>query len=237
MSLAYLLLDHAGRGCGHQQRGQTRVHSRGRQRWAENRHAASGTLTDTRSDSGEGSSPSHTPRCTRLQDVALRLDFHGFPCFGGLHWTASICTVWSTGQVQFECSLPPFGKDQFMCLGIARLGARDPARARFALIEALELSGGLDQWENMRTALQRDTLASGILTWTLEALAALAVAIAHHENGALLFGAAEGVRRSIGGATWVPNRQAHEATRAGTSCGARRRWVPDEILRGNAPLA
>jgi len=129
--------------------------------------------------------------------------------------------------VQFECSLPPFGKDQLMCLGITRLGARDPARARFALIEALELSSGLDQWENMRTALQRDTLASGILTWTLEALAALAVAIAHHENGAPLFGAAEGVRRSIGGATWVPNRklmkrQSGNFVRRSATMGSRR---------------
>jgi hypothetical protein len=124
-----------------------------------------------------------------------------------------------------------------VCLGMARLGARDPARPRFAPIEALELSSGLDQWENMRTALQRDTLASGILTWTLEALAALAVAIAHHENGALLFEAAEGVRRSIGGATWVPNRQAYEATERELRAALGDDGFQTKFLRGNAPLA
>jgi hypothetical protein len=97
-------------------------------------------------------------------------------------------------------------------LGMARLDANDPTGARSPLIEALEISRGLDHWENTRTALQRDTLASMILTWTLEALAALAIATAHHENGALLFGAAEGVRLSTGGTMWAPNRSTHEAT-------------------------
>jgi predicted ATPase len=97
-------------------------------------------------------------------------------------------------------------------LGMARLDENDPTAAWSPLIEALELSRGLDHWENTRTALQRDTLASMILTWTLEALAAMAVATAHHKNGALLFGAAEGVRLSAGGTMWAYNRSTHETT-------------------------
>lgn len=97
-------------------------------------------------------------------------------------------------------------------LGMARLDADDPSGARSALIDALELSRDIDHREKTRAPLQRDTHSSAGLVWALEALAALAVATADHEKGALLLGAAEGVRRSIGAATWAPDRQTHERT-------------------------
>jgi predicted ATPase len=81
-------------------------------------------------------------------------------------------------------------------LGMARLGADDVSGARSALIEAIELASDLGNRETM--------------VWSLEALAALAVATNIHETGALIFGAAEGVRRSIGIATWTP--YGHERT-------------------------
>jgi predicted ATPase len=97
-------------------------------------------------------------------------------------------------------------------LGMARLDAGDVLGARSALIEALELARDLDHHTRTRASLQRDTNSAAALAYALEALAALAVATADHEKGVLLLGAAQGVRRSVGMATWAPYRYMNERT-------------------------
>lgn len=97
-------------------------------------------------------------------------------------------------------------------LGMARLDAGDIPGARSALIEALDLARDLDHRDRTRASLQRDTHSAAALAYALEALAALAVATANHERGALLLGGAQGVRRSVGDATWAPFRHMNERT-------------------------
>jgi predicted ATPase len=97
-------------------------------------------------------------------------------------------------------------------LGMARLDAGDIPGARSALIEALKLARDLDHHTRTRASLQRDTHSAAALAYALEALAALAVATANHERGALLLGAAQGVRMSVGAATWAPYRHMNERT-------------------------
>jgi hypothetical protein len=97
-------------------------------------------------------------------------------------------------------------------LGMARLDAGDILGARSALIEALQLARDLDHHTRTRASLQRDTHSAAALAYALEALAALAVATANHERGALLLGAAQGVRMSVGAATWAPYRHMNERT-------------------------
>jgi hypothetical protein len=48
----------------------------------------------------------------------------------------------------------------------------------------------------------------------LEALAAVAVTAGEPERAATLFGAADGVRRSIGSAVWMTERASHDQTAA-----------------------
>jgi predicted ATPase len=97
-------------------------------------------------------------------------------------------------------------------LGMARLDAGDVPGARSALIEALKLARDLDHHTRTRGSLQRDTNSAAALAYALEALAALAVATAAHEKGVLLLGAAQGVRRSVGMATWAPYRYMNDRT-------------------------
>jgi len=97
-------------------------------------------------------------------------------------------------------------------LGMARLDAGDVPGARSALIESLNLALDLDFRTRMRASLQRDTHSAAALAYALEALAALAMASSDHEKGALLLGAAQGVRKSIGMATWAPYRYMNERT-------------------------
>jgi len=97
-------------------------------------------------------------------------------------------------------------------LGMARLDAGDVPGARSALMETLKLARDLDRLTRTRAALQPDPHSAAVLAYAFEALAALAVATADHEKGALLLGAAQGVRRSVGMATWAPYRYMNERT-------------------------
>lgn len=97
-------------------------------------------------------------------------------------------------------------------LGMARLDAGDISGARSALIEAIQLARDLDRHDRTRASLPRDTHSAAALAYALEALAALAVATGNHEKGALLLGAANGVRQSVGSATWAPYRHMNERT-------------------------
>lgn len=85
-----------------------------------------------------------------------------------------------------------------MNLGQARLGVSDPAGAQAALLESLKLAHDLGD--------------HGGSPPTLNALAAVAVARGDPERGAMLLGAAEGARRSIGTTTWVRDWATHERT-------------------------
>jgi predicted ATPase len=83
-------------------------------------------------------------------------------------------------------------------LGWAYLGLRDTAAAGRVLTEALAAGIELDNRESVARAL--------------EALAAAAEVRDDTEHGATLFGAAEGVRRSIGVPVWMTDRTSHEQT-------------------------
>jgi predicted ATPase len=83
-------------------------------------------------------------------------------------------------------------------LGWAYLGLRDIAAAGGVLTEALAAGIELDNRESVARAL--------------EALAAAAEVRGNTEHGATLFGAAEGVRRSMGVPVWMTDRTSHEQT-------------------------
>lgn len=83
-------------------------------------------------------------------------------------------------------------------VGRARLGVGDLRGAKAASVESLQLAGSLGD--------------RGVSAWALEGLAAVAVAAGDPSTGALLFGAAEGTRKSLGRATWVTEQQAYERT-------------------------
>jgi predicted ATPase len=83
-------------------------------------------------------------------------------------------------------------------LGWAYLGLGDIAAAGRVLTEALAAGIDLDNRESVARAL--------------EALAAAAVFRGDTEHGATLFGAAEGVRRSMGVPVWMTDRASHEQT-------------------------
>jgi predicted ATPase len=84
-------------------------------------------------------------------------------------------------------------------LGWARLTVGEVNPARESLSEALHLLIGL-RYNRVDSAR------------VLEALAAVAVALGDPLRGALLFGAAEGARRSVGAGVWIPDRPTHERT-------------------------
>jgi tetratricopeptide (TPR) repeat protein len=86
-------------------------------------------------------------------------------------------------------------------LGWARLGVGQVADAITALNEALHLTASLGN--------RVDTAR------VLEAMAAAAVAAGEAERGALLYGAAEGVRRAIGAEVWLNDRVSSERVGAG----------------------
>jgi tetratricopeptide (TPR) repeat protein len=96
------------------------------------------------------------------------------------------------------------GEKQLLVLALlnlawARLGAGDLSGAKGALVESLDLAIGI-RYNRIDTAR------------VLEALAAVAVAVGDPLRGSLLFGAADGVRRSAGADVWVPDRPFHDRT-------------------------
>jgi tetratricopeptide (TPR) repeat protein len=84
-------------------------------------------------------------------------------------------------------------------LGWAYAGLGDLDTAALALRESLEQATASDNRESTARVL--------------EALAAVTLAAGNPDHAALLFGAAEGVRRSIGAAVWGADRGSHERTR------------------------
>jgi predicted ATPase len=85
-------------------------------------------------------------------------------------------------------------------LGMAHRLLGDLESAHTRLHEAVEHAIALDN---------RDSLARA-----LDALAAVAVTAGDPQRGATMFGAAEGVRRSIGAGVWMTDRASHEETAA-----------------------
>ena len=83
-------------------------------------------------------------------------------------------------------------------LGWALLGTNRVREATGILLEALER---LQQLEDRQSSAR-----------LLEALAAAAHARGESEAGAILFGAAEGARRSIGAFVWIPDQKSHDST-------------------------
>jgi hypothetical protein len=84
-------------------------------------------------------------------------------------------------------------------LGWAHLGLQETSAAEVVLKQALLAAVTLDNRESIARAL--------------EALAATAEARGEAQHGAVLFGAAEGVRRTIGAAVWMTDRTSHDRTR------------------------
>jgi predicted ATPase/class 3 adenylate cyclase len=82
-------------------------------------------------------------------------------------------------------------------LGWAQLGVADFAAAVSSLRESLDLVAPLRTNDAARV---------------LEALAAVALSAEEPAVGAVFFGAAEGVRRSLGASVWVPDRASHDHT-------------------------
>ncbi|MCV2491805.1 DUF4062 domain-containing protein [Geodermatophilus sp. YIM 151500] len=82
-------------------------------------------------------------------------------------------------------------------LGWARLGLGDVVAARRAFRQAVTAAGATDRVVTARA---------------LEALAAVAVRAGDPGTGAVVFGAAEGVRRSVGVGVWVTDAATHAAT-------------------------
>jgi tetratricopeptide (TPR) repeat protein len=82
-------------------------------------------------------------------------------------------------------------------LGWARLGLGDPQGARDAFRRAYAEAGSGDRQISARA---------------LDALASVAVREGDARHGALLFGAAEGIRRSIGVGVWLTDATSHDRT-------------------------
>lgn len=80
-------------------------------------------------------------------------------------------------------------------LGWARMGIGDLAGAKRAMLRSLQEASSMDARESIARAI--------------EAVAAAAMNEAEGEKAAILFGAAEAVRRSIGAVIWVPDRPTH----------------------------
>lgn len=85
-------------------------------------------------------------------------------------------------------------------LGMAHLGVGDLEGARVMLRESLGLLARIGMRE--------------IMVGAVEALAAMSAQAGDPERGAVLFGAAEGVRSSVGALVWVPERPSHDRTEA-----------------------
>jgi predicted ATPase/class 3 adenylate cyclase len=85
-------------------------------------------------------------------------------------------------------------------LGWARIRTADIPGATEALRESLDLLQAMANAVDSARAM--------------EALAACAVEARDPDLGAVLFGAADGLRRTIGASVWVPDRQTHDATDA-----------------------
>jgi predicted ATPase len=83
-------------------------------------------------------------------------------------------------------------------LAWARMALPDIEGAREAAVRSFEEARAMDN---------RDSTARAV-----EALAAIALTEGDAEDAAVLFGAAEAIRRSIGGVVWVPDRLMHVAT-------------------------
>jgi predicted ATPase len=85
-------------------------------------------------------------------------------------------------------------------LGVARLGVGELEGARVILRESLGLLARVGFREVMAGAV--------------ETLAAVSAQAGDPERGAVLFGAAEGVRSSVGAMVWAPDRPSHDLTEA-----------------------
>ena len=83
-------------------------------------------------------------------------------------------------------------------LGWARMGQRDLAGAKVAFDEGLRRAVDFAHQETVARAL--------------DAIAAMAGRGGDASDGAILFGAAEGLRRSVGGTVWAIDRGSHEDT-------------------------
>ncbi len=84
-------------------------------------------------------------------------------------------------------------------LGWARLSEGDVGGAKASISESLHLA----------IAIRHNRIDAARV---LEALAAVAVAVGDPVRGALLFGVAEGVRRSAGARVWLPDLPTHQRT-------------------------
>jgi predicted ATPase len=95
-------------------------------------------------------------------------------------------------------------------LGLGRLGIGDLQGAGVTLRESLGLLAGAGNRE----------IAAG----AVEALAEVSAQAGDPETGAVLFGAAEGVRSSVGALVWAPERASHDRTETSlrTALGAER---------------
>jgi predicted ATPase len=80
-------------------------------------------------------------------------------------------------------------------LGWARLAIEDTAGAKRAILRSLQEASSIDARESIARAV--------------EAMAAVALNESESDMSAILFGAAEAVRRSIGAVVWVPDRPTH----------------------------
>jgi len=83
-------------------------------------------------------------------------------------------------------------------LGLSRLGTGDLEGARVTLQESLGLLARNGNRE--------------ITAGAVEALAEVSEQAGDPERGAVLFGAAEGVRSSVGALVWAPERASHDRT-------------------------
>ena len=105
-----------------------------------------------------------------------------------------------------------------LSLGWAQLALEDVAHAKEAFLESLGLFAGTGNGEGSARAL--------------EACAVLAAARGLAEHGALLFGAAEGVRQSICAIVWVPDRPSHERTERSLRAALGGREYEARLMKG-----
>jgi hypothetical protein len=83
---------------------------------------------------------------------------------------------------------------------MARLGVGDLEGAGVLLRESLGLLARVGMRE--------------VMVGAVEALATVSAQAGNPERGAVLFGAAEGVRSSVGALVWAPERSSHDRTEA-----------------------
>jgi hypothetical protein len=110
----------------------------------------------------------------------------------------------ATGPLEEVARIARAGQEDIMLsnalivLGWARTGQQDFRAAQAALLEAVRLAAGLGNQETVARALG--------------ASAAMVERRGDARNGALLLGAADGLRHSVGAAVWAVDRQGHADT-------------------------